>query len=1114
MRFKKNNRPKFSYIIICLIPILLSDASFAADHYIRDGATGANNGSNWSDAWEDADDIVWKRGDTYFFADGSYTGAITFNTPENGSQWIYIVKATTGESRCTSVMGWQNSYGDGQAVFHNDILNRKGGLQFRTGYYVMDGVVGGGPDDWDGSSLAHGFKVTADSQAYTTPFHPKYLIQLGNFSTDDGADNFVFSHIELTAVDSMPETISSPDNMYGVFGIASNVALANQVQDSGVQNLTVSECYFHQCHLGMHLDSVVNVLIENCYFYDFIDEDGAGSIQSDGFKVYGANGFTVRYCLFHDTPGTGSCWFGAGDSDTGMADNSVDNVYIYGNVFITSPDKTAGNYNHTVGITGDATDTDSVDTFYVYNNTFINLNGLTANAGVRIGTDWGGISSVTDFKVFNNLFYDVQNDAVATQFFNGVTSRDSNWFYECRLANVLSDSILARGETNGQVGKSDPFLDWPNKHFSLTSATNPGVILPAPYNVDMFGNNRGADGVWDRGAIEFTGVPSPEPTAVISSPTNGQAFAYEKRTITLDASGSSDLDGTIVQWVWTDSLGDTLPDGKSTTATLSTGTHQITLTVRDNDNLSDTTSVQITVNEAPISSNTDVTLKSRAKLIENEGNTALDYSANNYDGTLVNNPVWEPGEGLKINGNQYIEISDLDTLELSTPMTFSTWVKLNSFNNWTKLLIKPHSSFASPWEMYALDLGSNGNTPRFVVTDGVVDGNAAVAASTQIINAHQWYHIVGTYDGSNIRLYLDGQLQATQAVNFAIGTNSMPLSIGGRMGVNTIDGNLSDIRIYNGCLSDEQVNTLFKQKRNDGLANSLNITDKSSPDFGSTIVKDSSGNDQNALLVENPEWGEAWAQEYFLQFNGNDQAIEVSCESLQPEAGTVALWVEQEQALSSQAQVLFGSIDGGNTILLYTDVNGHLGVSIGGITNVTDISLEPGAMQHVALTWNGTAYAVYLDGEQRAAGTFPGLTALAATADIANMGAGYRSSGYGFNGIVDDVQIYSRALSASEISALYYTVEVKENRQLAFLFNGKDEDGNPLTYTAQNLPAGASFDPARQELVWKPWYDQAGDHAVLFVSPDQSDQQTVTFSVGDVKVSDWYREFLRQNGKL
>jgi len=69
--------------------------------------------------------------------------------------------------------------------------------------------------------------------------------------------------------------------------------------------------------------------------------------------------------------------------------------------------------------------------------------------------------------------------------------------------------------------------------------------------------------------------------------------------VTLNGSASYDSDGIIVSWVWTDDHGAPIPDGEITTATLSVDTHLITLTVTDNNDLSATDIVTITVDGEP-----------------------------------------------------------------------------------------------------------------------------------------------------------------------------------------------------------------------------------------------------------------------------------------------------------------------------------------------------------------------------------------------------------------------------------------------------------------------------------------------------------------------------------
>ncbi|NIN33561.1 MAG: hypothetical protein GTO60_00035, partial [Gammaproteobacteria bacterium] len=46
--------------------------------------------------------------------------------------------------------------------------------------------------------------------------------------------------------------------------------------------------------------------------------------------------------------------------------------------------------------------------------------------------------------------------------------------------------------------------------------------------------------------------------------------------------------------------------------------------------------------------------------------------------------------------------------------------------------------------------------PSFYIIEG---SGFAQAVSPEVLNADQWYHIAATNDGSNLRMYVDGQLK-------------------------------------------------------------------------------------------------------------------------------------------------------------------------------------------------------------------------------------------------------------------------------------------------------------------------------------------------------------------
>jgi len=106
-------------------------------------------------------------------------------------------------------------------------------------------------------------------------------------------------------------------------------------------------------------------------------------------------------------------------------------------------------------------------------------------------------------------------------------------------------------------------------------------------------------------------------------------------------------------------------------------------------------------------------------------------------------------------------------------------------------------------DAYALEIDSSLNIT------GYISGSAST--STQITKA--WHHVAMTYDGANIKLYVDGVLKTTTAKTGAIATNSSNLLIG-----STVPGKLDDMRIYNRALSQTEITALYQEYNNPGIA--------------------------------------------------------------------------------------------------------------------------------------------------------------------------------------------------------------------------------------------------------------------------------------------------------
>jgi len=187
-----------------------------------------------------------------------------------------------------------------------------------------------------------------------------------------------------------------------------------------------------------------------------------------------------------------------------------------------------------------------------------------------------------------------------------------------------------------------------------------------------------------------------------------------------------------------------------------------------------------------------------------------------------------------------------------------------------------------------------------------------------------------------------------------------------------------------------------------------------------TIVEDSSGN-SNDVTVNGATWtnGKIGGA---LSFDGVDDYVGIGTNDFNASSGTIVLWIMANGF--SEVHYIFGHTTTpayANRIQLYTDDSfGNLDLGLGDshvrATAIQD--LDTGIWYCIALTWDGTDFAVYVEGILKASGTYSGLSSIHTFADIGNNGdANNRSQSW--DGLIDHVRTYNRALSATEIQAIY-----------------------------------------------------------------------------------------------
>ncbi|MBN1805919.1 MAG: hypothetical protein JW837_11775 [Sedimentisphaerales bacterium] len=188
-------------------------------------------------------------------------------------------------------------------------------------------------------------------------------------------------------------------------------------------------------------------------------------------------------------------------------------------------------------------------------------------------------------------------------------------------------------------------------------------------------------------------------------------------------------------------------------------------------------------------------------------------------------------------------------------------------------------------------------------------------------------------------------------------------------------------------------------------------------------TEDSSSMGNTGTLYNGPTWQPSGGHiNGTLEFNGNNTAVEVGTSGMNPLQGTISLWAYAINFPGNAPlhNYLFGHVSTSvwtDRIQLYMfEGENRLFLGLGDTHHKhADIQmLDTHRWYHIALTWDGTDYVVYVDGIEKANGSYSGLSTLGSIADIGNNGK-TTDRKESFSGFIDDVQIYNRVLDPNDI---------------------------------------------------------------------------------------------------
>ena len=162
--------------------------------------------------------------------------------------------------------------------------------------------------------------------------------------------------------------------------------------------------------------------------------------------------------------------------------------------------------------------------------------------------------------------------------------------------------------------------------------------------------------------------------------------------------------------------------------------------------------------------------------------TSIDSSTYANNGTRVGSPTYvagQVGQAISLNGtSQYVTVPDNNSLDLTTGMTAGGLDPTAGRVLHTQDVIKKADTTGTPSMATSSSLSVSRQGLR-APEPGHLRRHVRINSTDYPLNNTAWMHVAATYDGTTIRLYINGVQEGVESpAPAAIGTNSLPLALG------------------------------------------------------------------------------------------------------------------------------------------------------------------------------------------------------------------------------------------------------------------------------------------------------------------------------------------------
>jgi hypothetical protein len=406
------------------------------------------------------------------------------------------------------------------------------------------------------------------------------------------------------------------------------------------------------------------------------------------------------------------------------------------------------------------------------------------------------------------------------------------------------------------------------------------------------------------------------------------------------------------------------------------------------------------------------------------------------DGTTANMPVYDyynKGAFRFDGSNDFIKVGPNSSLQVNNVTIAAFFKTVNNGQSVQFIAGYGDTGIAGYW------IGTSGGAIRFSIGGG--SGNYLQQSSGVTPNNDQIYYVVGTYDGTNQRVYVNGVLQASATTvtgNISYTGLTDGFLVGQVQGFTAgryLTGSVYNVSVYSRALSQAEISQNYealKSKFTDAIVQQglvLNIDAANPYSYGGagTTVYDTS-NTALSWTATNVTYNSDPIK--YFSFNGSNSSL-VSSTSTAYDSQTITMecwcypnslnqlgFLFEKGAVNSQYSMFFSTT---NTFYFRT---------IGGTINNQDLTfttttyLTVSAWNHIVCTYNGSSKVIYVNGTQIASVAASGTLQTGQTNQYIGK-YGNAGDNYPFNGRIAESRVYNIALTAAQVLQNYNATRTK-----------------------------------------------------------------------------------------